>query len=115
MNDEGGGDVCEWQPTCAAVCGSELKTLFCLIMSVWPVMKFDYACKGSSIEQGERDGRVGASGGGGGGEILISSEIMHETPVCNFPSLLVHHQIVSSSSLAWNFCISICLSVRAAV
>lgn len=48
-----------------------------------------------------------------GGEILISSEIMHETLVCNFPSLLVHHQIVSSSSLAWNFCISIRLSVRA--
>lgn len=78
-------------------------------------MKFDYASKGSNVEQGMRvggGGRVGLGWGGGG--ILISSKIMHETPVCNFPSLLVHHQIVGSSSLAWNFCISIRLSVRAA-
>lgn len=26
MNDDGGGDASEWQPTCAAVCGSELQT-----------------------------------------------------------------------------------------
>lgn len=64
-------------------------------------MKFDYASEGGNVEEG-------------GGEILISAEIMHETPVCNFPSLLVHHQIVSSSSLAWNFCISICLSAQPA-
>lgn len=56
-----------------------------------------------------------ASKGGGrvvaGGEILISSEIMHETRmhVQFSSSLLVRRQIVSSSSLARNLCVSICL------
>lgn len=63
-------------------------------------MKCDDASKGG--------GRVV---GGGGGEILISSEIMHETRIhVQFPSsLLVRRQIVSSSSLARNLCVSICL------
>lgn len=96
---EVGAGVCEWWRgwrrlwVAANVCRSVrlwTPTLFCLIMSVWLVMKFDYASKG-----------------GGGWDILISSKIMHETAVCNFPLLLVHLQIVSSSSLAWNFCISI--------
>lgn len=63
-------------------------------------MKCDDAAKGG--------GRVV---GGRGGEILISSEIMHETRMhVQFPSsLLVRRQIVSSSSLARNLCVSICL------
>lgn len=64
-------------------------------------MKCDDASKGG--------GRV--VGGGGGGEILISSEIMHETRMhVQFPSsLLVRRQIVSSSSLARNLYVPICL------
>lgn len=91
----------------ANVCRSvslRTQTLFCLIMSVWLVMKFDYASKATNVER--------EVGKGGGVEILISSEIMHESPVCNFPSLLVHHQIVSSPSLEENFCISIRLGLQ---
>lgn len=37
VNDDGGGDASEWQPTCAAVCGSELQTpvLFNHVGLVW--------------------------------------------------------------------------------
>lgn len=60
-----GGVGCEWWRgwrrlwVAANVCHSVrlwTQTLFCLIMSVWLVMKFDYASKGSNVEQGKRVG-----------------------------------------------------------